>query len=533
MPLKGKSKASYQREYMRRRRAKKKARDAPPVELIPKPRSDPGRAIAEWSAACLKIPPGHSNAGKPLVLPDYLVSFVEDIFRHRESLLCLARKQAKSSAVAVVLLSMLRGPTRTDGFRAGVVSVSAEKSRELQQLMEGIASASGLSGLRFLKSPQARAVGPVGSVDFHAAERTAGAASGYDMAVVDEIGLLKERDRDLVNGMRSSTSAKNGRFVALSIRGDGPFIPEILARRGDPDLSVHLYESDPKKPLDDEANWRASNPGLGSIKSIEYMKTESRRVLATPADENAFRAQDLNQAVSASRAMICSLSDWVACVTDKLPERTKRAVVGVDLGGSSSMTAAVALFVPNDKGGPVRVEVWGAFPDDPDLKARSKADGENYELMERRGELQVYSGRVTPVGEFLRDLAGRLEGVNVLSVGADRFRKSEALQAFDSARVSWPIYWRGQGASATADGSADVRSFQKLVLSGRLRLAESLLMASAIKASAIRYDPLGNPSLHKAGGRIDALSAAVIAAGLAEQLGDSVYAEAPAFVTVG
>ena len=58
-------------------------------------------------------------------------------------------------------------------------------------------------------------------------------------------------------------------------------------------------------------------------------------------------------------------------------------------------------------------------------------------------------------------------------------------------------------------------------------------MASAIKASAIRYDPLGNPSLHKAGGRIDALSAAVIAAGLAEQLGDSVYAEAPAFVTVG
>ena len=186
-------------EYMRSWRARQKARAAPPVELIPKPRSDPGRAIAEWSAACLKIPPGHSNAGKPLILPDYLVAFIEDIFKHRESLLCIARKNAKSSAVATVLLSALRGPTRTDGFRAGVVSVSAEKSRELQQLMEGIASASGLSGLRFLKSPQARAVGPVGSVDFHAAEKTAGAASGYDFAIVDELGLLKERDRDLVN----------------------------------------------------------------------------------------------------------------------------------------------------------------------------------------------------------------------------------------------------------------------------------------------------------------------------------------------
>ena len=520
-------------EYMRSWRARQKARAAPPVELIPKPRSDPGRAIAEWSAACLKIPPGHSNAGKPLILPDYLVAFIEDIFKHRESLLCIARKNAKSSAVATVLLSALRGPTRTDGFRAGVVSVSAEKSRELQQLMEGIASASGLSGLRFLKSPQARAVGPVGSVDFHAAEKTAGAASGYDMAVVDELGLLKERDRDLVNGMRSSVSAKDGRFVSLSIRGDGPFIPEILARRGDPDLAVHLYESDPKKPLDSESNWRASNPGLGTIKSLDYMKRESRRVLATPADESSFRAQDLNQAISASRAMIVGLGDYLACVTDKLPSRTKRAVVGFDLGGSSSMTAASVMFLPDEAGGPVRLEVWGAFPDEPDLKARSKADSEDYGVMVDRGELQLYAGRVTPVAQFLQDLAVRLDGVHVFAVGADRYRKAEALQAIDSAGVRWPIFWRGQGASATADGSHDVRAFQKLVLSGRLRLAESLLMASAIKASTIRFDPLGNPSLHKAGGRIDALSAAVIAAGLAEQLGDSVYAEAPAFVTVG
>ena len=521
-------------EYMRAWRARQRAREAPPVELIPKPRSDPGRAIAEWSAACLKIPPGHSNAGKPLILPDYLVRFIEDIFKHRESLLCLARKNAKSSAVAVVLLSMLRGPTRTDGFRAGVVSVSAEKSRELQHLMEGIALASDLSGLRFLRSPQARAVGPVGSVDFHAAERTAGAAAGYDMAFVDELGLLHERNRALVAGMRSSVSAKDGRFVALSIRGDGPFIPEILARRGDPDLSIHLFESDPKAPIDDEKNWRASNPGLGKIKSLDYMKRESRRVLATSADEASFRAQDLNQAVSPSRAMIVGLSDFLMCVTDKLPERTRRAVVGIDLGGSSSMTASAIMYLPDDSGGPVRLEVHAAFPDDPDLKARSKTDGgEDYAGMVRRGELQVYPGRITPVAAFLQDLAARLDHVHVLGVGADRYRKHEALQAFDVARVNWPIWWRGAGASPTADGSHDVRSFQKLVLSGRLRLEESLLMASAIKASAIRFDVLGNPSLHKAGGRIDALSAAVIASGLSVSLGASAYAEAPSFVTVG
>ena len=321
--------------------------------------------------------------------------------------------------------------------------------------------------------------------------------------------------------------------LRLSIRGDGPFIPEILDRRGDSDLAVHLYESDPKLPIDDEATWLASNPGLDSIKSREYMKRESRRVLATPSDEASFRAQDLNQAVSPSRAMIVGLGDYLACVTDRLPSRTSRAVGAFDLGGSSSMTAAAVLFLPDEEGGPVRLEVWGAFPDDPDLKERSKADGEDYELMVRRGELQVYAGRITPVAAFLQDLAARLEGVHVLGAGADRYRRAEALQALDVARVRWPIWWRGAGGSPTADGSHDVRAFQKLVLSGRLRLEESLLMASAIKASAIRFDPLGNPSLHKTGGRIDVLSAAVIAAGLAETLGASAYSEAPSFVTVG
>ena len=82
------------------------------------------------------------------------------------------------------------------------------------------------------------------------------------------------------------------------------------------------------------------------------------------------------------------------------------------------------------------------------------------------------------------------------------------------------MQWRGQGASATADGSADVRAFQRLVLSRTLRTTENLLLASAITESSIRRDVSGNPAIAKARehGRIDALSAAVIACGLAERV---------------
>lgn len=518
MPLRGPAKRQYHRQYMRRYRQKVKAAKAPPVEVLPSWPDNPGAAVAVWSAECLKVPPGHPNAGEPLVLPAYLVSFLRDTFAHRESLLCISRKNSKSTAAAILLLSALRGPTRTEGFRAGVVSTSSEKSRELQKLMVAIAAASGLEGIRFLKSPQARAVSASGEVDFHSAALTAGVAAGYDFAICDELGLLKERDRELVSGMRSSVSAKDGRFVSLSVRGTSPFVPEILARRGDPDLAVHLYESDPKLPIDDEDNWKASNPGLEyGIKSLPYMRTEARRVLATPADESSFRSLDLNQSVEPGRQMIVSLSDWQACVSDALPERISRAVAGWDLGGSSSMTAACIAFLPDDPEGPIRLEAYGAFPSTPSLADRSKADDSNYEEMARRDELRVYEGRITPAATFLTDIADRLDGVYVEAVGADRYRRAEALQALETAGVSWPIMWRGQGAAASADGSHDVRAFQKFVLSGRLRIGESLMMAAAIKSSSLRFDASGNPALAKAkaNGRIDALSAAVIACGLA------------------
>ena len=67
-----------------------------------------------------------------------------------------------------------------------------------------------------------------------------------------------------------------------------------------------------------------------------------------------------------------------------------------------------------------------------------------------------------------------------------------------------------------------MRALQRLVLTGKLRMHESLSLSTAIANSAIHRDANGNPGLDKAKsrGRIDMLSAAVIAAGLAEPMMD-------------
>ena len=507
-----------ERAKLRQRERRALVKEAGAVKpALPDPPSDPIAALCSWSRDKLKIPPGHPLQGQPLEIPDYGVEFLRDCLDPgiNEALLCISRKNAKSSLTADLLLGFLVGPLRFAGFRAGVVSLNLAKSAELHRQMHDISEASGLSGLQFLAWPRLTVKSDTGSVEILSADRSSGMSSSFDLSIVDELGLLRERDRPLINSMRSAVSAKAGKFIALTVLGDGPFVPEILKRDGDPGLAIHLYQAAEDCALDDEKAWAAANPGLScGIKRRSYMESESRRVSVTVSDESSFRALDLNQPVSPTSEMIFSLSDWLKCVVpiSDLPPRTGRCFIGFDLGGSSSLTALAALF---ENG---RVEVWAACPSIPDLAERSRVDGADYALMEKRGELRTYAGRVTPVGEFLKDCAARLTGCKVIAAGADRYRKAEAMQSLDDATLRWPMVWRGMGASAKADGSHDVRALQKRVLSRNLFMVESLVMPTAIKNSVIRRDAAGNPALSQGQkrGRIDPLSALAISAGLSE-----------------
>ena len=506
------NKRQYQKFYMRDRRAKQKAAKE---TAVPEPLAldDAIGALAKWSAETLVVPPGHSNAGQPLTLPAYLVAFLSDAMASKESLLCLGRKNAKSCAVAVLLLGLLVGPLRFPGMRAGVASISKEKAGELKKQMQEIAEASGLEGLTFYRSPApGRVESSTGSVDLLASE-TGAHSSSYDYAIFDEVGLIPESQREFVASLRSSTSAKNGKFLALSIWGFGPFIPEIVARRNDPGVAVHLYQAPEGSDLADESAWLAANPGLGEIKSLDYMRRESKRVLATPNDQAFFRSHDLNCPQNPTKQMIFEVGLWKQCIKDA--DRAGDVIVGFDLGGSAAMCSLVAYWPESG-----RVECYAAFPQIPDLEARGKSDGigSAYTALHESGDLWTYPGRVTPVAAFLKDCAACLDGERVIAAGADRYRRAEAQQAMEESGLNWAVTWRGTGSSATADGSHDCRSAQAAVLKGELHISRGAgILTMAVLGSALRFDQAGNPALDKQKGlaRIDPLQALVISCGLA------------------
>ena len=391
--------------------------------------------------------------------------------------------------------------------------MTKEKAAELRKQVEQIATASHLQDIEIRRSPYPGAISSsTGIIETLSADRIAGHAAGYDLVAVDETGLFPERARELLAGLRSSVSAKNGRIIHISVRGDSPLFGEVLEN---PTTVTHVYAAPEDCELDDEEAWRQANPGLGGIKSLDYMQAEVERIRHAPGDEPSFRAYDLNQQLDPVKEMIFSPDTLKNCIVEELPEREGPVVFGLDMGEATSGTAAAAIWPMTG-----RTELWFGFGDVPGVRERGRRDGAPYELMERRGELQLYPGRITPVTEFLGDVARDLHGCRVVKLAADGYKDNEVKDFLDRAGLRWPYEFRRVGAGK--DGGRDVRALQRLVHGGKLKMMESLALAWAIRSSTIRRDSNGNPGLNKASslGRIDLLSALVIAAGAAEPMMD-------------
>ena len=494
-----------QRRYRVRQRAKQRSAS---VLAFPVP-ADPVGELVRWSREALRVPIGHPAAGKPMELPDFAVDFLRAGWTAHESALAIARKNAKSAICAVLALGYLVGPLRQPGWRGAVASVSKEKAAELRAQIESIAQASNLEGLAFVRSPYpGRVMSSTGSLEVLSSDRTAGHSSSFDTVWIDETGLMPERSRELLAGLRSSVSAKGGRTIHISVRGDSPLYREILSN---PAVVKRIYAAPDGCELDDESAWRAANPGLGTIKQIGYMRAEVERIRGAPGDENSFRAYDLNQALDPTREMILSPEDLRACFVDDPPAREGPCYLGFDFGEAVSGTAATAIWPETGL-----VQTWLAYGDTPPITERAKRDSAPYLEMVQRGELKLYPGRVARLDTFLSDVQIDLAGCRVKAAGADSYKDSEAKDHLDRAAVRRPIDFRRVGAGKS--GGADVRALQRLVLNQKLRMLPNLAFVTAISKSTLRRDGNGNPALDRATsrGRIDLLSSAVIAAGLAE-----------------
>ena len=221
----------------------------------------------------------------------------------------------------------------------------------------------------------------------------------------------------------------------------------------------------------------------------------------------------LNQRLSSSKELIVTVDDWKRCLVSPwdLPPREGRCVIGLDPGGSSSLSSICILFDNQ------RAEFHSALPATPGLAARGQADGVGglYVEAERRSELRVYSGRVTNVADFLAGVIHGLHDCEIVAGASDRYRKSEVLEILEDPKTGADFEWNFSAMGSGERGASDCRAFQKLVLTAGIKATPSLLFASGLSSVVIKRDGNSNPSLERSGrARIDLVSAAVLAAGV-------------------
>ena len=487
------------------------------------------RATKEASAAIryvstLVVPEGR-NAGKKLKLAKYQKEFIRGAFAKDISvgLLSIGRGNAKTALAAGIALGHLVGEIASQpkreiifaarnrdqakiafGFLVGFIEGLPEEDQEQFTIRRG-------SKLEVETSENGGGLARVIAAD---GKSILGGAP--TLAILDERAAWeREKGDNLENAILSGLGKRDGR--ALIISTSAPDDTNTFSRwLGEPPPGAYVQEHRPEPglPPDDLESLLIANPGAkeGIGSTAEWLQAQARRAIARGGSAlSSFRNLNRNERVACDdRSVLVTVDEWLSAevAPDDLPARQGPVILGIDLGGARSMSAA-ALYWPESG----RLECVGAFPTKPGLLDRGAADGvsNRYVEMSDRGELVTMGDTTVPVARFLADVVELLDGQAPAAIAGDRFRHAEFLEALRGAGLDRvPGVWRGMG---WKDGSEDVERFRRALFEQKVKTAPSLLLRSAFADAITQVDPAGNHKLVKgrSTGRIDAAAATVLA----------------------
>jgi phage terminase large subunit-like protein len=151
-----------------------------------------------------------------------------------------------------------------------------------------------------------------------------------------------------------------------------------------------IYELDNRKEWTDPAQYKKANPGLGTIKSIDQLKSKVHKAQSNPLLVKNLLCKDFNIRETTSEAWL-TFETINNTETYKLCElNPKYAIGGVDLSSTVDLTAAAALFrVPGSEKIYIKHMYW--LPEDL-LEQRTKEDKIPYDIWRDMGLLRTCQG---------------------------------------------------------------------------------------------------------------------------------------------
>ena len=488
-----------------------------------------GERVIRFCTTHLRVPEGEL-VGRPVELAEFQRRFILDVYDNpravtRRALLSMARKNAKTTLIAMLVLAHLIGPVAiqnsqivsgglTQKQAALVFDLCVKMVRLNPRLVREVHIVDSLKRMKGLAL----------NSEYRALSAQAGAAHGLSpvVAILDEIGQIDAESSPFVEAIVTAQGAYARPLlfgISTSARSDLSMFSIWLddaKRSGDPAIVVHEYRAPDGCALDDRQAWAASNPALGLFRSEADIAEKAERAKRLPSEEAAFRNLFLNQRI-ALESLFIAPSLWQE--NGGAPEldvlRANTAAIGLDLSARGDLTAAVvAARAEDDDGGAVHLLPF-VFTPLGTIGERSRRDRAPYEQWARDGYLIPVPGDVIEYEFVAGYLARELENLEIepAVIAFDRWRIRDFQRAAIDTGFAGGADW--QAIPQTYSGmSPRLEGFEALLLQKRLRHGAHPLLTMAASNAVVKLDPAGNRMLNKEKGRrrIDPLVAAVMAA---------------------
>ena len=369
----------------------------------------------EFIETFCRIPEG-SQVGQPFTLQPFQKEFIHGTYAPgvRRSLLSIARKNGKSTLIAALLLAHICGPAAIPNSQIVSAALSQDQASLVYDLAVKMIMLDGdLSARTVVRKSPRMIIGATSGVTYRPLASKAKTAMGLSPALVifDEIGQVRGESDEFVEALQTSQGAyHNPLFIALSTQSatDSDLFSLWLddARRTpDPTIYCQWHSADEDCPVTDEEQWRKANPGLGTVRTVEDIRTKASLVDRGAESEASFRNLFLNQRIEMFDPYV-QRSVWQEC--SAMPDTESPAMWwgGIDLSLTTDLTAYVRVgwTRPKDGSEPRLACVSRFFLPAEGLADKERADRQPYRKWARDGWLETIPGRTVeyrPIAQII------------------------------------------------------------------------------------------------------------------------------------
>ena len=292
------------------------------------------------------------------------------------------------------------------------------------------------------------------------ARRALGLGANVRLIVADEPGAWSPvQGRRLWDAMVTSLGKRRTQIIVVGTLAPAPRIgpaswwPQFVAEGSGDGRHVALLQADEAKWKDFDEVLRCNpvssiNPHLRRV-----LEREHKAALASERAAQTFRHFRLNLPGDPVESQpLITAAEWERVCARPVPACEGKPIIGVDLGGTRSWSAAAAVFPTG------RIEAWAIAPGRPSLADQERedqvADG-TYASLIRSGGLAVDAGRAVPGVERL---LSRVWPWSPAAIVCDSYRVAETHKAVQGrARVI-------ERARSHGEATSNVQSLRSLLL---------------------------------------------------------------------